>query len=451
MTRRKLNPINYTARTGKSKPVQSNRSAVVLVLTLLVLTVLSVITAGLSIQITQVKRRQQYQIDYQKTRYACDSALKYMLAILPAKNLKLTEREGLPDFSDLFWMTQQDYEQYIRFWLYDADPEKIQSVLKPETGIVEPTFDLPSDPVLALAEAIKIMTAQAQNEPNQWQADDPYISEEEMLRNVDPNRIEVPGPYGEPWPYVIEPIELEMGPAQVRITLEDENAKLPLGWALLKDEVAQAAFVTFCEMMRMDELTIDELKSQIELVAEEKAYQQDAQPILVKARQSAARSKQSKAKDQLRPAIANAADFSKLFHSSLLNQEVLSRPLPDTGERYESPLLYLGMWGSQRININTAPHHVLEAAFTFGGHEVEIANEIVRRRQEKPYKNIKELTDELYVYKVEIDKVEKYITTQSAFFKIRVECTSGLAHCSAVATVFKDKKNVQNLAILYSQ
>jgi hypothetical protein len=66
-------------------------------------------------------------------------------------------------------------------------------------------------------------------------------------------RVEVPGPYGPPWPLVAEPIEFEIGSAQVKIEVEDENAKYPLGWTLLADEKRQAeaaaGWATFCEWM----------------------------------------------------------------------------------------------------------------------------------------------------------------------------------------------------------
>lgn len=455
---------------------RTGRPAVVLVLTLIVLTVLAVVTAGLSVKVTQVKRRQQYRIDYLQARYACDSAMKYMLTVLPEKNFTPKSREGLPDFSDLFWMTEDNCLQYISYWLQTAEEDKIKKVLKEPLEEAEPV-ELPANSAEMWAKVVEMITAGMKSDPNE--SADAYAGSEETLRDVDPNRIEIPGPYGVAWPYVIEPIELEIGAARVRITVEDENAKLPLGWGMLPDEAAEAAVVTFCEMMRMTPGEIEALFVQLEAIREKKPYTQDPQPILQKARVAAAgqaranqfqttrgtaaaasartraqqqpQPQQQQAQDVLRPAIANAADFSKLFHSSLVDHEFLRRPLPNTGQRAESPLLYLGLWGAQEVNINTAPRHVLEAAFTFGGHEVEIADEIIRRRQEKPYKNIKELTDELTVYKVEIDKASKYITTQSAFFKVRVECTSGIARCAAVATVFKDRKNVQKLAILYSR
>ena len=70
---------------------------------------------------------------------------------------------------------------------------------------------------------------------------------------ANPKPPEIRGPYGPPWPLVTEPMELEIGSAQVKIEVEDENAKYPLGWAMIADEklkpVAGAGWSTFCEWM----------------------------------------------------------------------------------------------------------------------------------------------------------------------------------------------------------
>ena len=158
-----------------------------------------------------------------------------------------------------------------------------------------------------------------------------------------------------------------------------------------------------------------------------------------------------KDKEEVRSAEVNAADYAKLFHSSLMELDYLKRTLGEPSQRTQTPLEYLGLWGTRQVNINTAPRHVLEAAFTFGGSEVAIAEEIIRRRQEKPYESVKELTDELSPYKTQIDDASDYLAAASEIFRIRIECTSGIARCHAVAAVVKKNKNVEKLVILYSR
>ncbi len=138
----------------------------------------------------------------------------------------------------------------------------------------------------------------------------------------------------------------------------------------------------------------------------------------------------------------------RLLHSSLIDTEVLARPTIISERRKESALKYMGMWGSRKVNINTAPRHVLEAAFTFGGDADEIAEEIIQRRRIKPFTNIEELKRALFGYSNAIEKCEKYITTASSFFTIKVTAVSGVARTSAVIAIMKEGKKIQKIAVI---
>ena len=65
----------------------------VLLVTMIVLVVLASLTTGLAVQMSMAKRRQHYMIEYQRARYGLDSAMKYILKELPAKNFILAQRE----------------------------------------------------------------------------------------------------------------------------------------------------------------------------------------------------------------------------------------------------------------------------------------------------------------------------------------------------------------------
>ena len=95
----------------------------------------------------------------------------------------------------------------------------------------------------------------------------------------------------------------------------------------------------------------------------------------------------------------------------------------------------MAMWGSGKVNINTAPRQVLEAAFIFGGDADFIAEEIIQRRRRKPFKDIDELKEKLFRYSGSIEKCKDYIVTTSDFFTIRVTGISGVARASAVIAV----------------
>ncbi len=108
----------------------------------------------------------------------------------------------------------------------------------------------------------------------------------------------------------------------------------------------------------------------------------------------------------------------------------------------------MGMWGTMKININTAPRHVLEAAFIFGGDEVPIAEEIIQRRREEPFKDIQDLKKALFRYSDSIGRCEKFITTVSRFFTIKVTVVSGVAKASSVIAITKDGEKVQRIAVI---
>jgi 16S rRNA C1402 N4-methylase RsmH len=91
---------------------------------------------------------------------------------------------------------------------------------------------------------------------------------------------------------------------------------------------------------------------------------------------------------------------------------------------------------------------VLETAFAFGGDAKDIAEEIIQRRRIKPFEDIEDLTSSLFRYSVSIRKCEKYITTTSSFFTIRVTAASGVAKASAVIAVSNDGEKMQRIAVI---
>jgi uncharacterized membrane protein YhiD involved in acid resistance/DNA uptake protein ComE-like DNA-binding protein len=444
-----------------------NRPAVALVVALVILVVLSAIVYTLSSRLAEIKHRQQYIIDYQIARYAGDSAMKYALAKVKEINLKLIKRKNKLDFSDLFTMNRDEYTEYLYDWAQKLAKEKgienlsadLQSFLDPDAEVQ--TDNSLSDPLGDL------FTGLNKTDPNELDDDD-WMDQTGPYGIGEPNDLEIPGPYGPQWPYVTEPIEFEIGSAKIKITIEDENAKMPLTWAITTEKnvnrKAQAALETFCQWMQMETYQIKDLADQLKEITGIKQFKLNLKDITATKRVSA-RSRSSRArrrgssrskipsrttttKTTVRSAVGHTTDFAKLLHSSMLDTETLAAPLPDTGSRLESPMKYLALWGSQRVNINTAPRHVLEAAFTFGGDAEDIAEEIIQLRRERPFKNLKDLKSRLYGFNDSIKKTTPYITTVSTYLLIRVTATNGRARSAAVATVIKNGNKVERIAII---
>ncbi len=404
------------------------RPGVVLLVTLMLLVVLSAMVYTVSSRVAAQHHRDQYIVDYQAARYGCDSAVKYALATLEVIDPQLVSRPNEPDFSDLFSLSQSEYNQLLDEWnLLGKQQDQSSLELAGVFGDI--------------------------NDPNSVGAD--------ITGPNEPALVVIRGPYGPPWPLVAEPAEFEIGSAKVRIEIEDENAKYPVCWALLDDKKVrrevEAGLETFCEWMGMGYEQIKSLKSQLKEIGEIKPFKLQFKSItkIERTKRTTRRrgsrratTRSRRVKKTVAPASVHTADFARLFHSSLIDTESLARATIFSDERSESALKYMGMWASSRVNINTAPRHVLEAAFTFGGDQVEIAEEIIRRRRIQPFKDIGDLKKSLFRYSDSIAKCEKYITTVSTFFTIRVTASSGVAKASAVIAITKDGKKIQRIAVL---
>ena len=409
--------------------ITRNRSGIVLLVTLVLLVVLSTLGYTVSSRVTAQRLRNQYIIDYSKARYACDSAVKYALATLEEIEPQLIARPYEPDFSDLFHLDPSEYQEFLEKWKSEFQNYDFNQNLSPK--------DI--------------------NDANQTNPLDLYS-------------MNIPGPYGPPWPLVTYPSEFEISSAQIRIEVEDENAKYPLGWALLEDKEFQreidAGFEMFCEMSGLKTEQIESLKTELNEIGKFKTFKIDFKPITKTSREpvrtSSASSKNRNTKStpatRIRRTVVSTASqiseqtthFAKFFQSPIIDKEMLAKPTIIDGDRKESPLKYISTWGTRKVNINTAPRHVLEAAFIFGGNQVEIAEQIIQRRREKPFENIDDLKRSVVGYSDSINICEKYITTTSTFFTIKITAISGVAETSSIIAITKEGERVKRIAVINS-
>ncbi len=440
--------------------IQYNRPGIVLLVTLVLLVVLSVLMFTMSTRMSSQRHRDKYIIDYQAARYARDSAIKYALATLNDMNTpELIERPEEPDFSDLFMLDEEQYAEFLAAW---AVPDEEGLSLESERDI-EGESGLPDFSDLE------------PNDVNGFEDINGTDYFDGFGDSNEANSVTVRGPYGPPWPFIIEPVEFEIGSVTVRIEIEDENAKYPVGWAIMEDKKVQreaiAGFETFCEWMEVNDVQIDSLigpKGQLKEIGKIKTFKIEFKntsqiirtPVPTPTTSSSSR-KTSRSRvrpTRMRPQrktitaaqqiAEQSADFAKLCHSSLIDTEALARPIIISETRQESALKYMGMWASRKVNINTAPRHVLEAAFTFGGDADRIAEEIIQQRRIKPFADIDELKRELFRYSPAIEKCEKYITTISSIFTIKVTATVGVAEATAVIGIAKEGPKTRRIAVI---
>lgn len=428
------------------------QQGIILLVTLVFLVILSTLGYTLTSRVAAQRHRDQYIIDYCKARYSCDSAVKYALATLEGLNPQLVSRPNEPDFSDLFALTEEQYQKLIAQIL--AQQEQLQP-------------SEPNEQKDALKELASIFGLKDTNDANDVNS----LAELAGDAQPDPSEsVKIRGPYGPVWPLVTEPVKFEIGTAKVTMEIEDENAKYPLGWALLDDEKfrreAEAGFQTFCEWMGLAAEEVEAIREQLKQIGEIRPFKVEFQPVSTTVRAPATTpvpgspagatvaSARTRLVRKTLPASQQLADqtayFARLFHSSLLDAEILARPTVVSPTRKESTLKYTDTWGSAKVNVNTAPRHVLEAAFAFGGDADRIADAIIRKRRIKPFENMEELKKELFAYSTSIGKCENFITTTSDFFTIRVTAISGVAKASSVIAIIKQGNNVQRVAVINS-
>jgi len=461
--------MNY--KLSKNVYVSAKHKGIVLLFTLVLLVVLATLGYTLTTKVRAQRRRDQYMVDYQAARYACDSAIKYADTALNGLKFKLISRPNEPDFSDLFSLTDEEYQQLIDIWEMDLDYTDTSD----SNGYKSTPLDL--NGMMSMPGFGDGNDMNDPNYPNQF-GDDNDMNDPNYpglfgdgndfgdlfgggFDSNEPNEITIRGPYGPEWPYATEPVEIEIGTAKVTIEIIDENSKYPIGWALIEDDdirnEAIAGFESFCEWMDVNSFEIEQLLLGLDEIREIKEFQVEFKstkeaskpkdPNDTKETKAASkktkrrRTVRRKAKKTKAPrkkeihASIHITDFARLFNSPLIDVSILSRATQISDDRHESALKYTSLWPAGKVNINTAPRHVLEAAFVFGGDSVEIADEIIVARREKPFVDIDGLKKALFEYSNLIVKCEKFITTESDFFTVRITAVAGAAKVTSVVAV----------------
>ena len=446
MTRR----IRINARSHRA-------SGVVLLLTLVLLVVLSTLVYTVSTRVFAQRQRMNYMIHYAKARYACDSALKCFEASFTNLAPELIARPNEPDFSDLFAYDEEQYQAFLQDWL---DDETAQLSYKHMTALQDAN------------------TADA----NQIGApDDTFLADA-----LTPDQIRVRGPYEPNWPWIQAPIVIDIDDrTQVTIEISDENAKYPRAWMVMDDEKLTrqitAGFEGLMEWMDFGLSEIDEVKAQLDEIVAIKPFKMDFKPITKVEKQPAARRIPSTTASRRRTPSTRPqtvrrvpkrttisaqqqkteqdTDFVRLLSSSLLDVDMLARPtLLSDSRRNESALKYIGRYGTMRVNVNTAPRHVLEAAFAFcGGDAVDIADLVIQRRRMQPIADFADLKKIAFSYADSIENCEKFIVTASTVFSVKVTATSGVplgnkvlgvAQATKILVVTKSGDKIKKLALI---
>ncbi len=190
----------------KNRNNSRNRPGIVLLVTLVLLVVLSTLGYTLSTRVTAQRHRNQYIIDYSSARYGCDSAVKYALATLYDMDQQLISRPNEPDFSDLFYLSEVEYQEILEQWSLESQATTLEGSES-------------SNDMTVISNVVQLSDINDVNDINS--------NKTGIIGFGSYGYLTIPGPYGPPWPFISEPVEFEVGTAKVRIEIEDENAKYP--------------------------------------------------------------------------------------------------------------------------------------------------------------------------------------------------------------------------------
>lgn len=455
-------------------------------ITLVILVVLATLGYTMTVRVGARHHRDRYVIDYSQAQYACASALKYAMTSVSSLEPQLISRPNEPDFSDLFAMSEADYQKFMAQFARSAKNVKVADANGSNERIVsgkDAKKKLSDDSKKgrdAKAKVKRNAKTKKTLDPNSpgFRNGLGDVNDINDVNDVDAKSRQVSGPYGPPWPLVTEAMECEIGSAKVKIEVEDENAKYPLNWAMISDEqwksLAETGFSIFCEWMGYTANDITDMRKDLGKIGELRPYQLEIKQLPTKAAATeppaSLRSRVSRTPEKTaagapgrRTAAKTTApaspaeqleqrnaDYVKLFHSSMIDTDLLSRPSIVSDTRNESAMKYLGLWVVKQVNINSAPRHVLEAALTFGSaaNAPKIATEIIRIRQTKPFTDIEELKKSVFQYSDAIDKCKDFLTTTSTVFTIRVTAVSGVARATIIAAVSKEGNKVKQIGIV---
>ena len=231
-----------------------NRSGIVLLITLVILVILATVAYTLTDRVAARRHRNNYLVDYAQAQYACDSAMKYAISSLDILDAKLISRPNEPDFSDVFAMSDAAYDAMLARFVQDRTTGAKGTSTSAGGRITAGSGDANgADETLAEADV----------------AASPFV----------------PGPYGPDWPLVVPSLQIEIGSAKVKIEVEDENAKYPLGWGMIVDEElkgqANVSYATFFEWMKYNEEEIRDMKESLAKLNTIRPFKMTFSPVSV--------------------------------------------------------------------------------------------------------------------------------------------------------------------------
>ena len=261
-------------------------------------------------------------------------------------------------------------------------------------------------------------------------------------------------------PFLFAHQKLKIGQVSVDIKIYDENGKFPIYW-LLHSPIEKNTDHRDKSIKRLAERLEAEPavnKETVNLARKTGSPLKVPEPVSYLYRRSFSRARSRGVMWRLKPSRQRKAlagqgiDHDKLLRQTMSNffyqwQEELIQndkyknilaPLPNLPGRFAD---YIGCWGHNRVNINTAPVEVLEAAFLPLGLTRKTAEAVVEYREKTPFSNPTQLYKVKGINRTILYAVRAISATSSDTFSVQITASLGRASYSLYGSIYKNRKN----------
>lgn len=261
-------------------------------------------------------------------------------------------------------------------------------------------------------------------------------------------------------PFLFARQELKIGPVSVNIKIYDENSKFPVSWLLhspieKNTDYRDKSIKLLAERLGAEPAANNEV---VDLARKTGKALNVPEPMNYLYRRGSSRSRSSRVAWRLKPSRGKKESAKKgIDHGKLLRQTMsdffcqwqeelkqnekyknMLTPLPNQPAKFAD---YIGCWGHSRVNINTAPVEVIEAAFLPLGVTKKTAEAVVAYRAKTPFANTTHLQKVRGISRTMLNAARALSTTDSDTFSIQITASLGRANYSLYGSIYKSRKN----------
>ncbi len=261
-------------------------------------------------------------------------------------------------------------------------------------------------------------------------------------------------------PFLFARQKLKIGPVSVDIKIYDENSKFPIYW-LLHSPIEKNTDYRAKSIKRLAERLEAEPavdKETVNLAQKTGKPLNVPEPVSYLYQRSFSRTQSRnvtwrlKASRQRRSLAVRGIDHDKLLRQTMSdffyqwqkelkqneNYRNMLAPLPNHPGRFAD---YIGCWGHNKVNINTAPAEVLEAVFLPLGVTRKTAEAVVAHREKNPFANTTQLQRVRGISRTMLSAVRALSTTNSDTFSIQITTSLGRASYSLYGSIYRNRRN----------